>query len=365
MSPPIEPGTIKELTTSPRWSALARVDEPLSSITRWDRALMRHPRMLVPIDVQALYVPAGSTETFVRLPFATTTPDGTDPEPMPAPFDSGTKRPMGVHLHWAMPDTLLNGALTDRDPGAENRLALPPLPDRWVLLRLLIPRNADRATVTGWVIEADTTKVTALTDWPQPETARAATGKTIAASGLTGTVGGTLNWSGCYDAVANRFSFHDPLADLPVEGVLGDFASYLVCGWWAVANLDPLDVATTNAGLQAKLGELKWRLTDDLEDRGASVAKSEAKLKKQNTLTLSYQPRYQGFEFTPKNTVVEVESGAAAGIGGLFTETASRFGDAIAREPYASLLHGVVHGVPVAGAVVADQRPLKSELTVA
>jgi hypothetical protein len=365
MSPPVKADDLKALVTAERWSALTRVDEPLVSIATWDKQLMRRPRVLVPIDVQALYAPAGSTETYVRLPFATTTPDGADPEPMPDPFDRGVTRPAGVHLHWAMPDSLLSGVLADRDPGAENRLALPPLPDRWVVLRLLIPRNANRAVVTGWVIEADTTRVTALADWPQADRAEAATGKTIVASALTGTAGGTLNWSGCYDAVANRFSFHDPLTNLPREGALGDFASYVVCGWWADPSRDPLDVATTKDGLQARLNALKWRLTDDLEDRGSSAAKTEAKLKTQSALTLSSKPRYQSFVFDPKVAAAEIQSGAGAGIGGLFSETASRLAGAVVLEPYATLLHGVAHGVPVAGGVVADQRPSGAELAVA
>ena len=365
MSPPIEPKVVKALTTNPRWSALMRADEPLISISGWDRRLMRHPRVLVPIDVQALYVPATGAETFVRLPFATTTPDGADPEPMPEPFSKGTTRPAGVHLHWAMPDSLLNGTLNDRDPGVANRLALAPLPDRWAILRLLIPRGASRAAVAGWIVEADTTKVTALADWPAPDKARPATGKTIAAATLTGTSGGTLNWSGCYDAVANRFSLHDPLNDLPTEGVLGDFASYLVCGWWSEPNRDPLDVATSNAGLQARLEELRWRLTDDLEDRGSTAKKNEAKLQRQSTATLTSQPRHQAFAFDAKSAATQVESGAAASIGGLFTESASRLGGAFVPEPYSSLLHGVVHGVPVTGGVVADQRPAANEMTLA
>ncbi len=365
MSPPIEPKVVKALTTNPRWSALMRADEPLISIAGWDRRLMRHPRVLVPIDVQALYVPATGAETFVRLPFATTTPDGADPEPMPEPFSKGAKRPAGVHLHWAMPDSLLNGTMNDRDPGAANRLALAPLPDRWAILRLLIPRGASRAAVAGWIVEADTTKVTALADWPAPDKARPATGKTIAAATLTGTSGGTLNWSGCYDAVANRFSLHDPLTALPTEGVLGDFASYLVCGWWSEPNRDPLDVATSNAGLQARLEELRWRLTDDLEDRGSTAKKNEAKLQRQSTATLTSQPRHQAFAFDAKSAATQVESGAAASIGGLFTESASRLGGAFVHEPYSSLLHGVVHGVPVTGGVVADQRPAANEMTLA
>jgi hypothetical protein len=361
VSPPIDDETVKTLVTDARWKTLVRAEEPLVSIVGWDRLLLRQPRVLVPIDVQALYVPEGSDETFVRLPFAMTTPDGSDPEPMPAPFDEGTKRPPGVHLHWAMPDSLLDGTLSERDRGTENRLSLPPLPDRWVVLRIAVPREASRAIVSGWVIEAGKTTVTPLADWPAPDRARPPTGKTIAPDVLTGTVGGSLSWSGGYDAVANRFAFHDPLVDLrelAPRGVIGDFATYLVCGWWFDPRLDPLDVARSKASLQARLDALRWRLTDDLEDRGAGVKKSAAKGKKQSATGLTSAVRYKALitESDP-TTGSEVKPAAISAIGGLFAESASHFAIAVAHDPYASLLHGVIHGVPVTGGIVADQRP--------
>ena len=360
--PPIDDEVVRKLVTEPRWKTLVRVEEPLVSILNWDKLLLRQPRVLVPIDVQALYVPEGSGETFVRLPFAMTTADGEGPEPMPEPFEDGVKRPAGVHLHWAMPDSLLDGALTDRDRGAENRLSLPPLPDRWVVLRIAVPLEASRAVVSGWMIEADRTVVTPLADWPSPGTSEPPHGKTIAPDLLTGTAGGSLNWSGCYDAVANRFAFHDPLDDLRESlrgGVIDDLASYVVCGWWSDPRRDPLDVAHSKAGLQSRLDALKWRLTDDLEDRGASVKKSAAKRKKQSAASLPSAARYKTFGADIDPTLIgsEVKPAAAAAIGGLFAETASHFATAVAHDPYASLLHGVIHGVPVAGDVVADLRP--------
>jgi hypothetical protein len=360
--PPVDDETVRKLVTDQRWKTLVRVEEPLVSIAKWDKLLLRQPRVLVPIDVQALYVPKGSDETFVRLPFAMTTPDGKEPEPMPQPFDDGVKRPAGVHLHWAMPDSLLDGTLTDRDRGAENRLSLPPLPDRWVVLRLAVPREATRAVVSGWVIEADRTTVTPLADWPSPGPTGPPTGKSIAPDLLTGTVGGSLSWSGCYDAVANRFAFHDPLDDLRATfraGVLGDFATYLVCGWWNDPRRDPLDVAQSKAGLRSRLDALKWRLTDDLDDRGASVKKQATKQKKQSAASLTSAARYKTLSAAIDPTTIgnEVKPAAAAALGGLFAETASHFATAVTHDPYASLLHGVIHGVPVAGEVVADQRP--------
>ena len=368
MSPLIDKEQLKTLTAEPRWATLVRADESLLSIRNWDRQLLRKPRVLVPIDVQALYVPEDSGEQFVRLPFATTTPDGQEPEPMPEPFDPGTRRPAGVHLHWAMPDSLLNGTLDDQIPGSDNRLSLPALPDRWVVLRQTIARGANRATVTGWVIDAATTTVTALSDWPAKDKAQPATGKTIASDQLTGTVGGALHWSGGYDAVANRFAFHDPLSDLETvapDGVIGDFASYVVCGWWSSTNLDPLDVAKTRAGLYTRLGELQWRLTDDIEDRGESSAARNTKEKKQGKAGLSSAERYQPFPVDASAAVPFTSTSYFAAVGGLFAETASLLGATVTAEPYASLLHGSVHGVPVKGAVVADQRPSARAMSVA
>ena len=130
--------------TGPRWAALVRADIDVAGLRTWDPGLLRQSRVLVPVDVQALYVPVGDVEPYVRLPFVLTAPDGQPAEPMPAPFAAGAPRPPGVHLHWAMP-----GRAAARHPGDRrgepNRLDLPPLPDRWVVLRLLAPR-ATRST---------------------------------------------------------------------------------------------------------------------------------------------------------------------------------------------------------------------------
>ena len=126
--------------------------------------------------------PADSDETFVRLPFAMTTPDGADPEPMPAPFEEGEKRPAGVHLHWAMPDSLLERrADRPRSGRREPALAVLRFPTAGSCCGSLIPRGGERATVTGWVIEADTTNVTAARRLAAVRSGREPpTGKTIA-----------------------------------------------------------------------------------------------------------------------------------------------------------------------------------------
>src|SRR5262249_48853265 len=132
-SPP-SPDQIRQVLRSKRFLAADRADLEVSEIATWDPYLLREHRLLVPIDVQALYVQQGSTEKMVPLPMLVAGADGhgvADPEDgLPDPFTEGAARPAGVHLHWAMPDALLRGTLAQRTDGAPNRLGLPVLPDR-------------------------------------------------------------------------------------------------------------------------------------------------------------------------------------------------------------------------------------------
>jgi len=131
MASKFEPGVIQEALVSPRWTAQVRVDASPVEVAQWDSKLVREPRVLVPIDVQALYVPAGDTTAFVRLPFSLTTPDGAPEEPMPPPFDAGGPRPQGVHLHWMPPDSLLRGEMMNlRQTVASNTSGITSLNPR-------------------------------------------------------------------------------------------------------------------------------------------------------------------------------------------------------------------------------------------
>ena len=56
-----DPDIIRKALISPRWAGQVRLDASPAAIARWDKTLVRDTRVLVPIDVQALYVPAGDT----------------------------------------------------------------------------------------------------------------------------------------------------------------------------------------------------------------------------------------------------------------------------------------------------------------
>src|SRR5687767_11491933 len=125
----LDPGTIREVTYSKRFLAADRAQLDLGEIATWDPYLLREHRLLVPIDVQALYIQPGNSENMVRLPMLVAGANGQNvsnaEDGMPDPFDAGEPRPPGVHLHWAMPDALLRGTLKERTDGSANRLALP------------------------------------------------------------------------------------------------------------------------------------------------------------------------------------------------------------------------------------------------
>ena len=388
----IDPGTIREVTRSKRFLAADRADISLADITTWDPYLLRDHRLLVPIDVQALYIEPGSTEKMVRLPMLVAGPNGkvvSNPEDgLPDPFVEGETRPAGVHLHWAMPDALLRGALNERADGASNRLSLPLLPDRWVVLRLLLPKGATEVNVTGWVLEADRAVAIPLSSWTEGGAAsKQATPQGAALGGdeLTGTIGGSVSWSGIYDAVLNRFAFHDPLADIAAvapQGVDHDCASYLVTGWWSNAARDPLDKARSNDSLHELLERLRWRLLAEWGDERWAQEQDKAQFELRKALGLTTADRWSSPR--PLNVTTREKAKAAAPGASAFVPMDKSFveqpvmaaSSAFATEagkryvaaPWhlrSSCLHGAIYGVPVTGKPFVDRRPASDALSVA
>lgn len=376
MSPSFNPDQVRKAMVSPRWSGLVRLDVTPEAIASWDPNLLRQGRVLVPVDVQALYVPAGDTSLFLRMPCALTTPDGAPPEAMPDPFAAGVKRDPGIYIHWAPPDALLRGTLQSVPDASQNRLGMPALPDRWVVLRIVAPKDSDKPIVKAWVLEADAAKAVPLEQWPAASAATPASGKSVAREQLTGTVGGSINWAGVYDAGVNRLSFHDPLTDISASapnGVVDDLATYVVAGWWSDPKLDPLDVAETNASLDVRLSELGWFLVTDAEGGDSVDQTRKVKSAMRESLGLQTRMRYS----TVTDPVAEpsfADPKVASALTPVkdFAPRASRLVEKASavvatepRWPRSTLLHGVVHGVPVRGPVVVDQRPSAASLDVA
>ena len=384
----LEPAQARELLYSKRYLAADRANVELTEIATWDRYLLREHRLLVPVDVQALYVPPGHAEPMLRLPMllADAEGSGANEDGMPPLFAAGEPRKPGVHLHWAMPDALLRGRLAEAS--GENRLGLPPLPDRWLLLRLLLPRNGSAVVVTGWMLEADRAVAVPLGSWTEggsASTAAPSAGSPLAREALVGTAGGSIAWSGAYDAVLNRFAFHDPLADvaaLAPGGVDEDCATYTVAGWWSDPRLDPLDAARSDDSLDELLARLRWHPLHEWGSEAGELARQYEEFKLKKALGLTTDTTWQSKR--PANIPAPRGSRAVARAATGYTPidktlvqpqvkgVASVFASAalvhVAAQPWqlrSSLLHGTVYGVPVAGAVVKDRRPAPSALQVA
>jgi hypothetical protein len=384
------PDVIREITRSKRFLAADRADLAVSEIATWDPYLLREHRLLVPIDVQAVYVQPGSTERMVRLPMLVAGTNGNvveNPEDgMPDPFADGDVRPAGVHLHWAMPDALLRGTLDQRADGAANRLSLPLLPDRWVVLRLLLPNGATDPLITGWVIEADRAIAVPLASWTEGGAAsQVATpqGAPLAKGELTGTVGGSVSWSGIYDAVLNRFAFHDPLTDVDTvapNDVDQNSAAYLVAGWWSDPASDPLDKARSNDSLHELLERLRWRLLAEWGDEQQMQQQEKAQFELRKALGLTTAERWSSARPVKGPAAQRASSTSATSFvpmdksfveepvltaSSVFATEASKRYVAPPWQLRSSLLHGAIYGVPIKGDPLVDRRPSADALSVA
>jgi hypothetical protein len=377
------PEQLLGLQSSPRWAAQVRLDLHPAEVVHWDPNLLRERRVVVPVDLQALVVAPGTAERFVPLPFALSTPDGADPAPMPTPFAPGGPRAPGVHLHWAMPDALLRGSMEEVPEGSENRLGLPALPDRWAVLRLLAVEATGTVHVRGWVLEADTARAVPLEDWPAGAGAVPQAGKTLTPEGITGTAGGSLDWTAAADAVVDRMSFHDPLDDVDRAAPGGSFnglASYVVAGWWSQPPLDPLDGVQTTSSVHSRLAELRWSLMTDAEGGDAGILVAHLDADRRASLGLPTARRYVSDLGGDELLAVRERVRAAAAPGattGLAQAARVSISDAAFFDdvravvpvepawPRSTLLHGSVLGVPVDGRIAVDQLPAERGLAVA
>jgi hypothetical protein len=362
------------------FSLASRVGLDFDVLETWDGDLLREPRVCVPIDVQALVVPAGDpagTEG-VRLlgplsPGQDAADDVSAHERLagPEPFAPAQPRAAGVHLHWAMPDALLSGRLADPTgtvappaggPRADGGgLDLPALPDRWLVLRLLAPAEGPAAIHRGWVLDAGTGRVWPLGSWTGDPVGAGgeATPPTAAVppEGLTGTAGGTLTWTAGYDAALARFAVHDPLDDLAADptlggalpgGPAGERATYVVVGWWSRPELDPLDEIRSTQALDAKLDALGWRL--EPVTAGATQPEGSATVG-------AFAVEELGLRQAQRFRQTAAPGAALPGLlehpeGPLRFVTPPR----PPRPEASTLLHGCVVGVPVAGDVAGRVR---------
>jgi hypothetical protein len=227
-------------------------------LATWDPRLARTPRVMVPIQLDVLMVrkPDG---VWAQTRMSTPEP-GTAPAAhtlLAPPFAEREPRPPGAYLHWSLPDALTRGVGSTQ--GGDVRF--PPIPDRWLVVRLSAAPGGGRRRVTSWVVESGGQEpvVTPLEEWSEPEDPER-TG-TPGEQPLTALGHGDAGWSAYYDNVEGRLGLYDDLTDRvtgkPAEGPIG----YLVCGWHSRHLDDPIgEGLSTPARFEARLAQLGWEI---------------------------------------------------------------------------------------------------------
>ncbi|MGW5672559.1 DUF3892 domain-containing protein [Micromonospora sp. NPDC003776] len=209
--------------------------------------------LLVPVALDVLMVrEPGVPSDWARTALTRPTPPASGrvrQDLLPTPFSAReTARPTGAHLHWSLPDGLTRGVADDT--GATT---FPPVPDRWLVVRLSGPAAPGPRTVEAWLLPYAGLVEPVRVD-------RALTGPTLPAPGaaprspLTALGHGDLGWAGYYDNVTNRFALHDELT-----GVTGPVA-YLVLGWYTDLTRDPLHGAVGEVAHQERMEQLGWEI---------------------------------------------------------------------------------------------------------
>jgi hypothetical protein len=232
-------------------------------IKTWNPYLIRTPRLLVPIAVDALVVrpnePAQSwADCALKAAPQQTTPVSRY-DILPQPFaELSSSRSAGVYLHWALPDALTNGVAE----GATT--TFPAAPDRWLILRMY-PSAVTRAgaadtvgrrAVRGWVLRAgDQNPVPIdLDSFVEGPPSQDAVNNPLTVLGT-----GDVAWAAYYDNCVNRLAFYDSLSDIK-EGPV----SYLVCGWYSNPGQDPLGDQSVHSltDFNAKLQQYQWQIAE-------------------------------------------------------------------------------------------------------
>lgn len=352
MAEKIKPELMNTILSSGNWALATNVRDRVvdAGLLFPKRPVEPDPALLVPVDVQALYVPKSHDERYVRLPLDLG--EGADDGKVKEPFSTPRARAKGVHLHWALPDGLLRGDMVD---DADEPVQMRPLPNRWLIVRMTGRKGKSRVDLKAWLIEADNGRVFDLPDYP--DTALSSLPHTLAPEDLTGIVGGSPNWTASYDATLNRFAFHDQLNDAQTKNVLTNQASYVVIGWWSERAHDPLSGVTLPYSVPRRIAEFNWT---------ASTAPYISKWQSPKT---SLTPSTQEAETTTKKTDLRSTLKFSASQFGLAVGFKEHQLDKIVvqnmRTRYETVLHGAVYGVPVAGRVGKDAAPRASKIELA
>jgi hypothetical protein len=232
-------------------------------VAGWNPYLIRTPRVLVPIQLDALVVrpqeaAQGWADCALKAAPVQSTPV-TRYDILPTPFaELSQTRTAGAYLHWALPDALTQATAVG------DTACFPAAPDRWLILRMYpsasrevfdkaLPGGGLRA-VRGWVLRSgDQTPLPIdLDSFSEGPPSADAINNPLTVLGT-----GDVAWAAYYDNCINRLAFYDNLTDVPVGPV-----SYLVCGWYSNPAQDPLGSQDVHSltDFNAAMQQLHWQL---------------------------------------------------------------------------------------------------------
>jgi hypothetical protein len=221
-------------------------------VTTWNDLLPRTPRVLVPIQLDALMVRSqGATWADCAMTPPAAGADESAERLLAVPFAERAPRPNGAYLHWALPDALTSGT----GSATSASVTFPAVPDRWLVVRISSGVSVVRRKVTAWVIESGEAqpKVTPLDAWTEAADPDRPTVPGV--EPLTALGHGDAVWSAYFDNVENRLGFYDELA-----GATGPLA-YLVCGWHSRHVDDPIGEALNSpTWFEQRLAQLGWEI---------------------------------------------------------------------------------------------------------
>ncbi|HLV79204.1 MAG TPA: hypothetical protein VKT32_02950, partial [Chthonomonadaceae bacterium] len=200
-------------------------------------------------------------------------------DPAPNPFNSQGVIPPGITVQWALPDALTHGIASGDSP-----VTFPPIPNRWVVLRMFGASGEQGNTQQySWIVQSDVQNgstdannlgasyidpnnltnyfnigaATPLAEWTGETTPSAAT--------LTAVGFSDAAFAAFYPSSRTVLSFTDPVSD----GATGPF-TYLVVGWYSDAANDPLNPANPNLALY--LGENGYWTLENPEDPAPTLS---------------------------------------------------------------------------------------------
>lgn len=266
------------------------------------------PRLLIPIAVEALVV-NNLDQRHTQWAINPNLYGGRRRlEPVsPHPFSHSRRHSrVGVTLHWGLPDALTRGAVS-----AGDELTFPLIPNRWLILRLRTTPGTS-LKMRGWVLESDyLDPVDGTNPYPLADGSLTRIGRhhdlaewkertDLGEPFLTTQGPGDMTFAAYVAHNDNVLSFHDDLDDPDIfQGQVeldrrqpAATFSYLVAGWYAQPEADPLsqwlktppDEALTAAQrteqlagqLQSMLGDKRWSLGGDEGDLARAKAAIDA-----------------------------------------------------------------------------------------